>query len=428
MLKRQDKKILLRFAAELVLLSQFVLPAAAYANTSSLSVEFTASPTSGSAPLNNVDLTTIVSGTATGPITYKFDCASDGSWDTTVTTNDTSYTAQDLCDYSSQGNYLAKVSVGREGLFFEGTTAILVQGSSDLSVVLSTNPSSGTAPLNDVDLTAMVSGNTSGTITYRFDCTDDGTWERIFSTSNTSYTAENLCNYADPGNYTAKVKVERGGLSFEGTTSIAVRQTGTTTGALNVQKNARNTTTGQTTWQNSVDAKPGDRLEFRIEVSASGQMVNNITVSDVLPSQLTHEQNSLKIDGQTVSGDIRNGISVGNIAEGDSKIITFAAVIKSADNFTFGVTPLTNVGLARSSTVSAQSDSAVIRVQKAAVLGAATSVSTGTTEYLFLTMIITFMMSLAIYLSWRRFERSPSPFARKMTRTLYFWKSFILPR
>ncbi|KKU85932.1 MAG: hypothetical protein A2667_00535 [Candidatus Wildermuthbacteria bacterium RIFCSPHIGHO2_01_FULL_47_27] len=429
-LSRQNNKPLSRAGIGFILLSQLILPLAAYADAPSLDVTFRASPTSGSVPLNNVDLIADVSGTATGPITYKLDCTADGSWDKQVTTNDTSYTAQDLCSYSGAGNYLAKISIGRDGLFFEGTTAILVQGNTELSVTLSTDPSSSTtAPLNDVDLTADVSGSGSGAITYRFDCTNNGTWERTFSTSNTTYTAENLCDYENPGNYTAKVKVERSGLSFEGMASIAVAQGGgQTSGNLNVSKTARNVTSGQTSWQDSIDAKPGDRLEFRIEVSARNAIVNNIIVSDVVPAQLTYDQSSLQIGGQNASGDIRNGISIGNLAAGDSKTITFAATVNSAENFSFGVTPLTNVGLARSSTVSAQSDSATIRIQKAAVAGAATSVSTGVTEYLLIMMLITFMMALMIYFAWQRFERSPSPAARKTVRALHFWKSFILPR
>ena len=42
---------------------------------------FYANPASGPAPLNNVDLTATVSGTATGDITYWFDCRDDGSWE-----------------------------------------------------------------------------------------------------------------------------------------------------------------------------------------------------------------------------------------------------------------------------------------------------------------------------------------------------------
>ena len=66
----------------------------AYAAT--LFVDVSASPYSGPAPLNDVDLTASVSGSATGDVTYKFDCTSDGTWEKTITTSATSYTATDL--------------------------------------------------------------------------------------------------------------------------------------------------------------------------------------------------------------------------------------------------------------------------------------------------------------------------------------------
>jgi hypothetical protein len=195
-------------------------PATVYAVT--LFVDVSANPSSGPAPLNDVDLTATVSGTARGSITYKFDCTSNGSWERTVTTSSTSFTATDLCDYSLAGSYTAKVRVERGGLTFEGTTAILVTASPSLIVDLSANPSSGYAPLNDVDLTATVSGTATGDITYKFDCTSDGSWERIISTSSTSFTATNLCDYPNPGNYTASVRAERGGFAFQGTAAIMV--------------------------------------------------------------------------------------------------------------------------------------------------------------------------------------------------------------
>ena len=95
-------------------------------------------------------------------------------------------------------------------------------GSLSLSVSLSSSPSSGCVPLNSVDLTGSVSGNTSGNITYFFDCTNDGTWEKIITTSSRSYTAYDTCNFGSTGNYTAKVKIETQGVSAENTANINV--------------------------------------------------------------------------------------------------------------------------------------------------------------------------------------------------------------
>lgn len=78
------------------------------------SVSLTANPSVDGAPLKDVDLIASVSGTVTGPIDYKFDCTSDGTWELEVNNIDTEiYIATDLCDYDAWGDYTAKVSVQR---------------------------------------------------------------------------------------------------------------------------------------------------------------------------------------------------------------------------------------------------------------------------------------------------------------------------
>ncbi len=109
--------------------------------------------------------------------------------------------------------------------------------SETLSVSLTANPSSGTAPLNDVDFTATVSGSATGTINYTFyaNRSDDGiniTPDYCFKingrnpdgtggtviyqgsatdwTGGTTFTVYDVYNYTPAGTYTAKVIAERG--------------------------------------------------------------------------------------------------------------------------------------------------------------------------------------------------------------------------
>lgn len=108
---------------------------------------------------------------------------------------------------------------------------LIVTGTADLPKVieeiltislfgdLGAEPSEGPAPLA-VDLVVKVSGSASGPITYRFDCTSDGAWDRVITTEIAEYRATNLCSYEQPGNYTATIKAERQGLSFQGTVAI----------------------------------------------------------------------------------------------------------------------------------------------------------------------------------------------------------------
>lgn len=89
------------------------------------------------------------------------------------------------------------------------TMNVLVRAQT-LFVILEAIPNSGSAPLNNVDLKATVSGTAIGPITYKFDCTGDGTFERVITTNENPYTAVDLCNYYTGGVFNAKVYVERG--------------------------------------------------------------------------------------------------------------------------------------------------------------------------------------------------------------------------
>jgi hypothetical protein len=89
-----------------------------------------------------------------------------------------------------------------------------------LSVALTANPSSGSAPLNNVDLTATVSGSAIGTINYKFDCNvtgnpgslipSGGTWDYVFDgISDNPKTIIDACDYPSEGIYKAGARAER---------------------------------------------------------------------------------------------------------------------------------------------------------------------------------------------------------------------------
>jgi hypothetical protein len=104
-----------------------------------LSVYLSASPDSGTSPLNDVDLIDTVAGTIPGTVNFHFDCTNNGTWEakyngvslstsdsdwvlrtdyygnnfyTKITSPDT-FAIKDLCDYSSTGNYTAKTFIER---------------------------------------------------------------------------------------------------------------------------------------------------------------------------------------------------------------------------------------------------------------------------------------------------------------------------
>jgi len=86
-----------------------------------------------------------------------------------------------------------------------------------LTATLSANPSFGSAPLNNVALSANVGGTATEPITYQFRCEFPGGGFGAISSVNGE-----SCDYASPGNYTAKVRVRRGSLTTEAQRIISV--------------------------------------------------------------------------------------------------------------------------------------------------------------------------------------------------------------
>jgi hypothetical protein len=101
-----------------------------------------------------------------------------------------------------------------------------------LFVSLAANPSSGVAPLNNVDLTVTVSGTAIGNINYTFYCnrSDSGIdittpySDKKDNISQTTYTNQDICSYSSPGAYTAKVIIERGMERAENRVTITVSE------------------------------------------------------------------------------------------------------------------------------------------------------------------------------------------------------------
>ncbi|MBI1975091.1 MAG: hypothetical protein HYS57_01875 [Parcubacteria group bacterium] len=245
----------------------------------SLSVNLTAVPNAGSAPLNNVDLTANVSGSATGDIRYRFDCTNDGTWEKNLSTTTNPYTARDLCDYATNGNYIAKVQVDRQGLTEVDTAAINVDPVS-LSVILSADPPTGNVPLNNVDLTANVSGSATGDIRYRFDCKNDGSWEWDQTNNVDPYTKANLCNYTTVGNYTAKVRVDRQGRFAEDTASITVSSVPPTLSvALTANPNAGTAPLNNVDLTADVSGSATGDIRYRFDCTNDGVWERNVVTT-----------------------------------------------------------------------------------------------------------------------------------------------------
>lgn len=372
-----------------------------------LSVHLEADPDSGNAPLRDVDLEATVSGTAEGEITYRFDCTNDGDWEQVFDSYSETEITEDLCDYSSAGTYTAKVRVYREGLSATDTDTIYVEEEQEetLYVDLDADPERGTEPLNNVDLTADVSGTASGKITYKFNCENDGDWDYVGDSYSEIKTVADLCDYKKDGTYTAKVKVYRDGLTATDTDTIYVYKAEEEV-SLNIDKKVRNQTKGQTSWYSTISASPSDEIAFRIKVTSTGDdTAEDVIIKDTLPEKFAWQGN-LKVDGKDFDGDISDGIEIGNLSPGRSKTITFETLIASKEEFVYGTTDLINAALVYNVDTSV-TDTAKVRVSKTAVAGAVTEVPTGILSSakvsFFLTILIifgaTYLLLLKSYFS-----------------------------
>jgi len=263
----------------------------------------------------------------------------------------------------------------------------------ELRVSLEAIPYSGPAPLNNVDLKADVSGRLAGDLRYWFDCNNDGSWDKqltMYQGPSSSYTADSLCSYSTAGTYTAKVRVEKLGLSAESTAVITVGGGGVIPNnnqyTLNVQKTVQDIT-NNTVFGDSIAANFGDEMIYKVIINSSGSVTAPaVYVKDAMPSGLTYLGN-LTIDGISDGRSILDGILLGDIPSGTSRTITYRARINAKEFFNYGTNNLINSALVYNTGVSI-SDTATAVVVKRAVAGAATDVNTGIVSDLFGSLLL----------------------------------------
>jgi hypothetical protein len=173
------------------------------------SVSLSATPPSGLAPLNGVDLTAVVSGLSSAQnLTYYFDCDNNGTFERTSTSALTALTAAGLCNYPANNTtYTAAVSVMTE--FGVSATATTNIQTTDCEITSTLNPANGIAPVA-ANITGRLNNADPGPFTFTFYCnvpTNGGpvaNWDRATDpyTSNTNqYTLNNACNFTLPGTH-----------------------------------------------------------------------------------------------------------------------------------------------------------------------------------------------------------------------------------
>jgi uncharacterized repeat protein (TIGR01451 family) len=133
---------------------------------------------------------------------------------------------------------------------------------------------------------------------------------------------------------------------------------------LSISVTARNITRGDSNWQKTVNANPGDKIAFSIQVdSNSNNNLNNVIVSDSLPYQFSYVSGSANLNGNHISGDITaGGINIGSLYNNQSKTITFETYLSSNQSYYSNVNTLANNAYAKADNAGQISDSAQVYI------------------------------------------------------------------
>lgn len=140
-----------------------------------------------------------------------------------------------------------------------------------------------------------------------------------------------------------------------------------------VEKQVRKDST--TAWNKSVDAKPGDKLDYRIVYKNTGEtQQKNVTLKDTLPAGISPVAGSVRImnathaSGATVAdGDklFTSGINIGAYTAGSNAIVIFDATVASNGSLpTCGANALKNVASAQPEGQQPKTDDATVKVPK----------------------------------------------------------------
>ncbi len=130
-----------------------------------------------------------------------------------------------------------------------------------------------------------------------------------------------------------------GRASINGTSQVEDTATvivgGTTNATLTLDKQVSFGENG-TSYSESVSAEEGDYVRFRMVVSNTGSArVENVEISDDLPSSLTYVLNSTYVDGVRQDNSIVNGeLSLDNMEVGTTRTVIFNATVNTSANTT----------------------------------------------------------------------------------------------
>jgi uncharacterized repeat protein (TIGR01451 family) len=169
---------------------------------------------------------------------------------------------------------------------------------------------------------------------------------------------------------------------------------------------ARNATLGQTGEYASVQARPGDTINFFIHVRApQGSWLTNVMVNDYLPFALTYIGGSTVVDGYSFGDSLTSqGINIGGLSSEQETVIRFSARVNELQ--LSGQTVVNNNAIVHGDNTNTVSAQLPITLGNSPVVAVA-KVKTGPTDSILLALFMAILATgaYAMYTQTETFNR-----------------------
>lgn len=198
-----------------------------------------------------------------------------------------------------------------------------------------------------------------------------------------------------------------------------------------VVKVGRNVTAGQRVPTREVGARPGEELEFSVQItSASDKEIRNIIVKDTLPEQIEYVPGSARVDNQMIGDQIfREGVSLSRLRPKETKTVGYQARLLPKDSFQKVETELKNIFEVKTANANLTTASASIFVKKdrSVLLGGVLALA-GFTSYLLILLAALATLFFTFWIQEKRRPRLVPPMSIDSTPSMVRTRGFEPPR
>lgn len=189
---------------------------------------------------------------------------------------------------------------------------------------------SNTIP-NQIWDTARISGSEDFTLEYV-----PGSAKLVNSGLNTALSDEIINNGAQIGSHGLDGRV-KAGFDYVGTVSFELKINMVRPNPADIALAQQVRVAGSDDWASSVDAEPGDTLEYRVAIAnSSDRHLNSVQIHAQLSDDLNYVAGSTKLNNQSNADITGSGFSMSNVPAGQTDYLTYSARVASADDLACG--------------------------------------------------------------------------------------------